>query len=68
MLAGALITGLWILYVSTTLYTPRSAMFGMVVLLVMFLILFWRLFVQLYGRLQGTLEESLTEPPLREDA
>jgi Kef-type K+ transport system, predicted NAD-binding component len=55
--------GIWIAYLSTALYPPRSALIGSLILLGLILIIFWRLFIRLHSKLQATLQENLSKSP-----
>ncbi len=65
ILMGSIILGLWVVYLSSTLYPPRSALIGLGIILVLILVLFWRLIIRLYSKFQIPLEEALSRagPP-----
>jgi protein-S-isoprenylcysteine O-methyltransferase Ste14 len=61
LIAGVIGVVLWILAVSSTLYSSRPFIIGMLFVLGIIVILFWKYIIRIYSKGQSALKETLSE-------
>jgi hypothetical protein len=55
---GAVMLGMWIIYIGSALFPPRLALIGMGIVILLILFLFWQRILRFYSKFQISLEET----------
>ena len=60
---GALMLGVWIIYIGSAFFAPRWALLGMGIVIFLFVLLFWQRILRFYSKFQSSLEEAWKNAP-----